>query len=341
MMIEFGGAALGKKVAGSLLGVSMGVCQLPAGGTSSDAAMSGIACLRVRPAVDLVGLPGSGDSPLTVASLAGSIGIHLSPWVSLQAKGSIRETNSFDRDSTDWALMPDGVKKRTEHAVVRLGNPALNRFRVAMGNQRLPFGIDGNPADDAWLVMEDRTFWGFSSRGVSLAYDNLLDLQLEAGISGQGMGEKLDSGSGESMPGRSAARLTYDLGFFERARVVVSVADDLDRMRYGLGFLSSLRNGDLTHFELLRSSGEDRDLDAGFRRLFRFAYQTADRRWWFLYDDDRLRARTFALGYRHFIVSPASSGAGVALKFAFGGVRSLNTIVEGKAMLTTGVEASL
>jgi hypothetical protein len=341
MMIEWGGATLSSKVAGSLLGVAMGICELPKTGSVPHPSVSSLACLRMRSSADLVAFPGAGDSPLKVFSFTGSLGVHFSPLVAVQVKGSLRDASSFDTYDDEWALLPEGLKKTADHAVLRLGNPTSHRFRTAIGNQRLPFGIDGSPADDAWLIMEDRIFWGTTSTGISAAYDNLLDLQLEAGISGQGVGQKGESSFGESLRGRTSVRLTHDLGFFERARIVVSAADDLYRMRYGFGFISSLRSGDLTHFELLRSTGSDERLGAGFRRLFRFAYQTSDRRWWFLYDDDRLRARSFALGYRHFFMEQSKSGAGLALKLAFGGVRSLNSTVDGKAMVTSGVEATL
>ncbi|MEY4629970.1 MAG: hypothetical protein RIQ81_90 [Pseudomonadota bacterium] len=332
---------------GSMLGIAMGLCQLPEGSGPSSNALYGVGCMRLRAASDLVALPGSGESPLKVNTAAGSLSLHFSPWIAVQIKGQARATSGFDKDAPSWGLMPESFDKRVDHAVIRLGNPALHRFRASLGNQRLPFGVDASPADDPWQVFEDRDFWGFSARGAAIAYDNLMDLQFEAGVSGQGSGENMEQDKVRKLPLRTSARLSYDLSFFERAKVVISAADDLYRMRYGFGFVSALRNGDLTHFEMLRSTASDEQLDAGFRRLFRFAYQTSDRRWWLLYDDDRLRARSYAFGYRHFFVGGNVRGRSLdgqpdlAVKVSLGGVRSLNKTVEGRAVLSFGLEATL
>lgn len=334
MMISWGAAGLGKQILGSAFGLALGVCQLPDDGVAYIRTMSGAACVRARASEDIGVLPGSGEGAVKVVAGSGSIGIHFSPSIAIQAKGSIRGTSRFNGEEAGWTLLPEGITRRGDHLVLRIGNPALHVFRATLGDQRLPFGIDANPADDLWLVTEDRIYWGSVTRSAVLTFDNLSDAELDVGLSINDLDK--------SNPPRLSARLMYDLSFFERARVVMSVAEDSGIRRYGFGFISTSRSGDITQFEVARVNGSDQILDAGFRRLFRFAVDAADRHWWFVYDEDRLRTQSVLAGYRYFLPKIiAINSDSFAMRFSLGRVRSLNPAIKSRFIASAGVEANL
>lgn len=334
MMINWGAAGIGKKILGSSVGVALGICELPAGAEDYIKAMSSTACLNARISEDLVVTPEPGEGAAKLAAASGSLGIHFSPLLAVQAKGRFRGISRFDATDGRWSLLPDGIKKDLDHVVLRIGNPALHSFRASLGEQRLPFGIDANPADDLWVVTEDRMYWGKTRRSAVLTFDNMSETQLDLGIAGDDAVGK----SGQQL----SARLMYDMSFFERARLLLSVAEEAGSRRYGMGFVTTSKAGGTTQFELARSEAADPVLDAGFRRLFRFAFEAPGRRWWFLYDEDRVRTQTVATGYRYFpstsILPPNDS---FALRFSLGRARSLNPAIESRFLVSFGVEASL
>lgn len=333
-MISWGAAGLGKQLLGSAFGLAMGVCQLPDDGVAYIRAMSGVVCVRARASEDVGVAPGSGEGAVKVVAGSGSIGIHFSPLLAIQGQGSIRGTSRFNGAETGWSLLPEGITRRGDHLVLRIGNPALHSFRATLGDQRLPFGIDANPADDLWLVAEDRIYWGSVARSAVLTFDNLIDAELNVGLSTAGLDK--------SSPPRLSARLMYDLSFFERARLVMSIAEDSGVRRYGFGFVSTSRSGDITQFEVTRLNAPDEVLDAGFRRLFRFAVDAADRSWWFVYDEDRLRTQSLLAGYRYFLPAPtAENPDSFALRFSVGRIRSLNPVIKSRFIASIGVEADL
>ena len=334
MMISWGAAGLGKQVLGSAFGLALGVCQLPDDGVAYIRSMSGTACVRARASEDVGVAPGSGEGAVKVVAGSGSIGIHFSPFLSIQAQGNVRGTSRFNGAETGWSLLPEGITRQFDHLVLRIGNPALHSFRATLGDQRLPFGIDANPADDLWLVAEERIYWGSLTRGAVLTFDNLIDAELDVGLSTEDLEE--------SSPPRLSARLMYDLSFFERARLVMSIAEDSGVRRYGFGFISTSRSGDVTQFEVVRLNAPDQVLDSGFRRLFRFAVDAADRSWWFVYDEDRLRTQSVLAGYRYFLPSNIIGNSNsFALRFSLGRVRSLNPVIKSRFIASVGVEANL
>ena len=334
MMISWGAAGLGKQFLGSAFGLALGVCQLPEDGAVIMNTMSGAACLRARASEDISVDVGSHQSPVKIAAGSASIGIHFSPIFAVQASGSIRGVSRFNGNSAGWSLLPNGVERRRDHVILRIGNSAVHPIRASLGEQRIPFGIDANPADDLWLVTEDRVFWGPVARSAVMTFDNMVETQLDIGMSADGPKKT-------SLP-RISARLMYDLSFFERARLVASIADERGTRRYGFGFVSTSRAGDTSHFELARINASDPFLDAGFRLLFRFAFDASDRRWWLVYDEDRLRTQSFLFGYRYFFLEKFTGTAdALGLRLSFGRVRSLNPLIKSKFLMALGVEANL
>lgn len=333
-MISWGATGLGKQVLGSAFGLALGVCQLPDDGVAYIRSISGMACVRARVSEDLGIAPGSGEGAVKVLAGSGSVGIHFSPLLAIQGQGSIRGTSRFNGAEHGWSLLPEGISRRGDHLVLRIGNPAFHSFRATLGDQRLPFGVDANPADDLWLVAEDRVYWGSVMRSAVLTFDNLSDTELDLGLSTNDF-EK-------SNPPRLSARLMYDLSFFERARLVMSVAEESGVRRYGFGFISTSRSGDVTQFEVVRLNAPDQVLDAGFRRLFRFAVDAADRSWWFVYDEDRLRTQSVLAGYRYFLPSNIIGNSNsFALRFSLGRIRSLNPSIKSRFIASIGMEADL
>ncbi|NDE15377.1 hypothetical protein EBZ80_10655 [bacterium] len=334
MMINWGAAGIGKKILGTGVGVALGVCELPAGSEDYIRAMSSTACLNARVSGDFIMTPGSADGPVKIAAAEGALGIHFSPLLAIQAKGRVRGISRFDAGDARWSLLPDGIKRESEHVILRIGNPALHSLRASLGEQRLPFGVDANPADDLWWATGDRFYWGKVRRSATLTFDNMSDSQVDLGFAG-------DKASDDSSQ-QASARLMYDLRFFERARLILSAAGISAARRFGFAFVTTSRAGATTQFELVRSESGDPELDAGFRRLFRFAYDAPDRRWWFLFDEDRLRTQTVATGYRYFPVEwiPGNEG-NFAFRFSVGRVRSLNSLYESRFLVAVGVEAGL
>ena len=333
-MISWGAAGVGKQVLGSALGLALGICQVPDDRVANMRGLSDVACVRVRGSEDIGIAPGSADGAVKVAAGSWSVGVHFSPFLAIQSQGSIRGTSRFNGAESGWSLLPEGIVRRSDHLVLRVGNPALHSFRAILGDQRLPFGIDANPADDLWLIAEDRIYWGPVTRSAVLTFDNLSDAELDVGLS---INDFENSGSS-----RLSARFMYDLSFFERARMVMSVAEDSGIRRYGFGFISTSRSGDVTQFEVARVNEPDRFLNSGFRRLFRFAVDAADRRWWFVYDEDRLRTQSVLAGYRYFLPATLLGDSdSSAIRFSLGRVRSLNPAIKSRFMASLGVEANL
>ncbi len=334
MMINWGAAGIGKKILGSGVGIALGICELPAGSEDYVKGMSSTACLNARVSEDFIVTPEPGEGAIKLGAAQGSIGIHFSPLLAIQAKGLMRGISRFDAGDGRWSLLPDGVKKESDHVIVRIGNPALHSFRASLGEQRLPFGVDVNPADDLWWATSDRFYWGKARRSAILTFDNLSETQVDVGFAG----DHPVSDSGQ----QASARVMYDLSFFERARLVLSAGGITGSRRYGFAFVTTSKSGGTTQFELVRSESSDEDLDAGFRRLFRFAFDAPDRRWWFLYDEDRLRAQTVATGYRYFPSTWFRGNEGnFAFRFSLGRVRSLNPLYESRFLIALGAEAGL
>lgn len=335
MMISWSAAGLGKPILGSALGIAFGVCELP----PDDAAarlrdLMPVACLNARVSEDIAIAPESGEGAFKIAAGNGAIGLHLTPMFSVQAKGSIRGVSRFKGAETGWSLLPHGIRKQRDHVVLRIGNPALHQFRASLGDQRVPFGVDANPADDLWQLAEDRMYWGDVVRSLVVSIDNMTDTQLDVGV-------VLDDLGADKVDGASA-RLMYDLSFFERARLVFSVAEGSGHRRYGFSFVSISKSGDTTHMEFARSNKSDPDLDAGFRKLFRFAFDSASRRWWLVYDEDRLRTQSLVSGFRYFfpVALPGQRDV-MAVRFSVGRVRSFNSRIKSRTIAAIGLEASL
>lgn len=336
MMINWFSGVAGQGAA-TLAGIVMGVCQLPAEDTMQQAAMSGSVCFDARIAEDIAWQPKSGAGLFKIASGYASLGIHFSPMFAVQSSGSIRGVSRFNGTESGWNLLPEspsGIDRRHDHTVVRIGSPGQHRLRSTIGVQRLPFGIDMNPGDDLWQLTEDRIFWGQTLKSAVITVDNQVDFQADIGF---GRGSPWDENDLEE----TSLRMMYDLSFFERARLIVSAAGTAKDPRYAFGFLTTSRQGDLTQFEIIRTTSPDADLDVGYRRFFRFAFATGDRRFWFLYDEDRLRTQTFAVGYRHFFdVGTVEDWTPLAVRLSVGRVRSFSSGIDSSLAVTSGVEAN-
>ena len=263
-------------------------------------------------------------------------GAFVRSWLSTHVLGRWRDVRSLSRKQE--------VSKShfTDFAVLQIGNPAIDRYRVTAGRMRLPFGIDSSQAPQFYQDKENRRFWRSPTDGGYLTFDDLRRLRFDAGLA---ISEISRLNPKTQQPPRYAAdkafslRAALDVSALEGTRVVASVyGAEMGERRYGLGLINTNQKGDYTAFEFARrqvfSSGQLRP----FEQLLRLAYSSAwqrNARWVMQFDDERLRFRRIVFDYERMLLPHLYS------KFAISYLRATDGSRVSRWAFTFGVETNL
>ena len=263
-------------------------------------------------------------------------GAFVRSWLSMHVLGRWRDIRSLSRK------LEYSRSHFTDFAVLQIGNPAIDRYRVTAGRMRLPFGIDTSQAPQFYQDKENRGFWRSPTDGGYLTFDDLRRLRFDAGLAVSKI-SRLDPKSRQ--PHTDAAekaisvRAALDVSALEGTRIVASVyGAEMGERRYGLGLINTNQKGDYTAFEFARrqifSSGRLRP----FEQLLRLAYTSAwqrNARWVMQFDDERLRFRRIVFDYERVILPHLNS------KLAISYLRATDGSRVSRWAFTCGVETTL
>lgn len=269
----------------------------------------------------------------------GYAGVHFTSWLAFHAKGYVRATIPLDD------RVPGKEERVPEYAFLRLGNPVLSHYRLALGHVPLPFGLALTDAPETYRLLDSGDFWASPEHGGVLTLDdgvrNMLELGCGTDEARHVRKEKQGEGEGEDDDklGRGCAvRYSRDISALEGSRLIASAYSDSENVkRYGAAFINVNRRGDSTSIEFVRRHPAP---STDFEQLLRVGFASAWRqndRWVVQVDDERARFRRGVVSYEtrflQFFVG----------RFALGYKRqeARGERHEQRWTLTTGLEATL
>ena len=316
--------------------VYIGKCDLstdPEGSLGSSVIVSDL-CLRGNLGVEstLIAESPREDSWSRYGKIYG--GYYLTPRMSLHILGKWREILPLkDR-------IPSSNSIYTDFALVEVGNPALDRYRITFGRLRLPFGIDQSSAPEFYQEMENRQLWDSPRIGSFLTFDDLRRIHIEIGIASRSLDAfKVSHPLTENGDRAVSIRSAIDSSALEGTRFIFSgyARDDGER-RYGLGLINKNQKDDTTEFEFIRRLASPDGAGAATDQLLRLSYVSAWRRaarWVVQYDDERYRFRRLIIDYDKEIVTHLITRIAVAY------ISSQENNKGARFTMTLGVETSL
>ena len=263
-------------------------------------------------------------------------GVFVRPWLSMHALGRWRDVRSLSQK------LEYSKSHFTDLAVLQIGNPALDRYRLTTGRMRLPFGIDTSQAPQFYQDKENRRFWRSPTDGGYLTFDDLRRLRVDAGLAVSEISHldpkpplspKYDADKAISVRG------ALDVSALEGTRIVASVyGSELGERRYGLGLINTNQKGDYTAFEFARRQIFASGLLRPFEQILRIAYTSTwqrNARWVMQFDDERLRFRRIIFDYEKMILPHLQS------KLAISYLRATDGSRVSRWGFTCGVETNL
>ena len=231
------------------------------------------------------------------------------------------------------------ASKFVDYAVLQIGNPALDRYRVTFGRMRIPFGLDLSLAPQFYQNLENRRFWRSPPIGTYVTFDDLRRFRLDIGLASK-LARELENTQGQS--GSESAfsiRGALDLSALEGTRIIASIyAATKGERRYGLALSNTNRKGDQTTFEFVRRQIFASGQYAPFEQLLRLAYTGTwqkSGRWVIQFDDERLRFRRIVANLDKPIFNH------LVMKIAVGFKAMTDETRESSLTLTCGVETIL
>jgi hypothetical protein len=226
-------------------------------------------------------------------------GVYATPWISVQSRAVYRRLTAFAADGPSLRdVYPD-------YAILQIGNPALDKWRLTGGRTRLPVGIDQSLAPEMYQLLENRRLWQSPPYGAYLTFDDLRAFRVDLGYGTNELNGKreADYPQTEPAPGSTlipvqhaaSLRASYDLSALEGTRVLASAyAEKGGERHFGAGIINRNSHDDLTEFEFIRRLTTPDGRLAPFEQLLRLLYASAwhsDRRWVVEVDDERFRFR--------------------------------------------------
>ena len=294
------------------------------------------ACLRGAMGIEATGFAEDSREANWISYGSAYGGSFVRSWLSMHVLGRWRDVHSLNRK------LEYSRSHFTDFAVLQIGNPAIDRYRVTAGRMRLPFGIDTSQAPQFYQDKENRGFWRSPTDGGYLTFDDLRRLRLDAGLAISEI-SRLDPKA------RLAPRYATDKAFSLRAALDVSALEgtrilasvygaEMGERRYGLGLINTNQKGDYTAFEFARRQIFSSGLLRPFEQLLRLAYTSAwqrNARWVMQFDDERLRFRRVVFDYERVILPHLNSKIAISYLRATDGSRA------SRWGFTCGVETNL
>lgn len=241
-------------------------------------------------------------------------------------------------------LSDDGTRSKArfvDYAILQIGNPVLNRYRVSFGRMRLPFGLDISQAPQYYQDLENRRFWRSPKIGAYLTFDDLRRSRFDVGIAmndtGKFSGQKTAQKSDELA---MSLRGILDVSALEGTRIIASLySANKGERRYGLALSNTNRKGDQTNFEFIRRQVFASGQLSPFEQLLRVSYtgvwQKAGR-WVIQFDDERLRFRRIVFNLDRPLLFPH-----LTAKAAIGYKRNLDSSRQSFWSFTAAMEIAL
>jgi len=268
------------------------------------------------------------------------LGVHVFDWLSFHGRVEVEQSQNLKQASTAEASKKT-LDKRVDFAFVRLGNPALNRFRLSAGRLSTPFAFNISDAPKTYQNFSSMLFWRSAEYSAVMAYDNNVDTLLELGY-GANFGEAVRGGEiDKQIPQQKngSLRLSYDIPAVEGTRMMMSaLADEDGERRVAAGLLNANRRGDLAQIEWIRSQPKPNAKKEPFRQNIRASYTSTWRgsqRWVFQFDSERKRHRMGILNYDLLFLNHLMARFGVLYH------KSEDHQTPSFWAITTGLEAKL
>ncbi len=195
-------------------------------------------------------------------------------------------------------------------AVYQFGNPSSDKFRILLGQQKIPFGVNHYPDIGYNQLFDPRYIWSTPQLGAALIYDSQKKTQFEVGWTpndNRNLKNKLRNNYAFT------ARITYDFSLTSSTRALFSVMafkNGEKRMNIGLIGHGPKKNSvqaewvriysafSSTIEDLTKGGLSEIPLKSSYTQLIRLSYEDPpDRnfRFSFLYDDLSFHYRLFSL----------------------------------------------
>lgn len=283
-----------------------GLCQLPFDPMDSDTIDSAIfTCIRSSLNQDALFIPKNTLGWDSRLNLQGSI--HYGTLHALFYESYHELVDSNNKDELSF------IKKQEFTTIAyQLGNPATHPFRLLLGQQRPPFGLNQYPEIGFDQILNPQYFWGLASPGFTLIYDNLQETRFE--IAWGMTSDNYDFKDNHSH--LLSSRFMYDFSVLGGMRSVFSGSiSKTGEKRIGVGLLSTGPINNRFHIEWVRiyptlSSSLNQILtgslfntkdgqEAPYQQIIRLAYEDPPQkrvRIFLLFDDIRFQYRLFTLG---------------------------------------------
>ena len=180
----------------------------------------------------------------------GYLGLHLSHWLSFHSELKAVVVNPLGLSALraqDFA---------PEYTLIRIGNPAVDQFRVSAGRLRLPFGVYGSEIIETLRQQENRVYWQSPPFGVYLTFDDAIATQIDVGISSdirnKSEHQTRDQNNVVQKYSRYneafTVRIARDISIFDSSRIMTSFyCDLLGERRVGGAFITNTITGDSTY----------------------------------------------------------------------------------------------
>jgi hypothetical protein len=267
--------------------VFLGKCLLPVDPFTDDTS-SALPAACIQGTAGVVGQQSIGDTDVAMGQGYARLyaGIHLATWLSAHAEGhgGWMRTSPHQRAGQAWIgeEYPDQLN-------LRLGNPALSRWRISAGRVAIPFGVNLRPLPPVFDQWTSGRYWDGLPFGARVTWDDQIGSTLEvAGVKGSGAQG-------------FAIRGSQDLSALEGIRILGSYyVEDGGERRVGIGMLNVNNAGDATNLEIIRLRTTPNGLAHEDEQLIRLAYLGAFRsgkRWAVEYDDQRKISRMGTFGF--------------------------------------------
>lgn len=286
-----------------------GSCQLPFDPMDSDKMDSSVfSCLRGSINQDALFIPKSPKSALGTDSRLNFQGsLHYGVLHALIYESYHELVDSNNKDEIAFIR-----KQEFTTIAYQLGNTSIHPFKVLIGQQRPPFGVNLYPEMGFDQIFNPQYFWGVASPGMTVTYDNLHQTRVEIS-----WGKSSPRYAFKKDPQHIVTtRLMYDFSVLGGIRSIFSASiNKSGEKKLGVGLLSTGPMENRFHIEWVRiyptleSSlnqiltgslfNTANGLESPYQQIVRLAYEDSPQRrarFFILFDDVRFQYRLFTIG---------------------------------------------
>lgn len=191
-------------------------------------------------------------------------------------------------------------RKEIDLAVIQIGNPAYDHWRLLIGKQKPAFGVNRNPFNEFPSFLDPITLWESPHPSLRFVYDSQDKFTVEvetACQSSKELGVCRDEYQNHFL---YSTRLMYDISIFNGTRFILShLGDFKGKRQFGLGIVNITPDNNIFHIEWNRTRTTPDGKHDPFAQLLRIAFEDSPKkkvRNLVLYDDLRGLYRLFGLG---------------------------------------------